>query len=162
MIKDVRFNKIQNFIKEGQTVIIGGSRLEKNKYYNTLLNISSSKISYFDKKILVPFGEFLAFRNFLYFLDIISGPEDFSSGVQDRIININKKLNYIPVICYEIIFYWKIINNKNINSDFIVNITNDTWFGKYLGPYQHFYFSKLRASEFNKPIIRVLIMVYLE
>ena len=37
----------------------------------------------------------------------------------------------------------------------IVNITNDTWFGKYLGPYQHFYFSKLRASEFNKPIIRV-------
>ena len=59
------------------------------------------------------------------------------------------------MICYEIIFYWKIINNKNINSDFIVNITNDTWFGKYLGPYQHFYFSKLRASEFNKPIIRV-------
>ena len=155
LIKDVRFNEIQNFIKEGQTVIIGGSRLETNKYYNTLLNISSYKISYFDKKILVPFGEFLPFRNFLNFLDIISGPEDFSSGVQDRIININKKLNYIPVICYEIIFYWKIINNKNINSDFIVNITNDIWFGKYLGPYQHFYFSKLRASEFNKPIIRV-------
>jgi len=55
---------------------------------------------------------------------------------------------------YEI-FYWKILNKLNFNSNFIVNITNDLWFGKYLGPYQHYYLTKLRAAEFNKPIIRV-------
>ena len=43
----------------------------------------------------------------------------------------------------------------NKKSDFIVNITNDFWFGDYLGPYQHFYLTKIRAAEFNKPIIRV-------
>ena len=37
----------------------------------------------------------------------------------------------------------------------MVNITNDIWFGDYLGPYQHFYHAKIRAAEFNKPIIRV-------
>ena len=40
-------------------------------------------------------------------------------------------------------------------SNFIINITNDFWFGKYIGPYQHFYLTKIRAAEFNKPIIRV-------
>ena len=53
------------------------------------------------------------------------------------------------------IFYWKLINKINYDSDFIINITNDIWFGNYIGPYQHFYLTKLRASEFNKPLIRV-------
>ena len=44
---------------------------------------------------------------------------------------------------------------SNNNGSFIVNITNDFWFGDYLGPYQHFYLTKIRAAEFNKPIIRV-------
>ena len=59
------------------------------------------------------------------------------------------------MICYEIVFYWKLLNKSNYKSDFIVNITNDFWFGKYSGPYQHFYLTKIRAAEFNKPIIRV-------
>ena len=47
-------------------------------------------------------------------------------------------------------------NNKfNNKSNFIINITNDFWFGKYIGPYQHLYLTKIRAAEFNKPIIRV-------
>ena len=46
-------------------------------------------------------------------------------------------------------------NKLNNESNFIVNITNDFWFGDYLGPYQHFYLTKIRAAEFNKPIIRV-------
>ena len=47
------------------------------------------------------------------------------------------------------------LNKFNNKSHFIVNITNDFWFGDYLGPYQHFYLTKIRAAEFNKPIIRV-------
>ena len=46
---------------------------------------------------------------------------------------------------------------SNINSDIIVNITNDSWFGDFSGPYQHFYFAKLRAAEFNKTLIRVSV-----
>ena len=47
------------------------------------------------------------------------------------------------------------MNKSNYKSNFIINITNDFWFGKYIGPYQHFYLTKIRAAEFNKPIIRV-------
>ena len=147
--------EIQGLLTENQTIVIGGTRKENNKYFNTILNINSSEVSYFDKKILVPFGEFLPFRNLIGFLNIISGPNDYSIGNQERLITIDKNLNYIPVICYEIIFYWKLINERNFDSDLIINITNDIWFGKYLGPYQHFYLTKLRAAEFNKPVIRV-------
>ncbi len=155
LIKDFNFEEIKNILKKNQTVIIGGTRIQNNNYYNSLLNITSSNVKYFDKEILVPFGEFLPLRSLFTFIEPISGPNDFSQGNSSRLIKIKDNLTYIPIICYEIIFYWKLINNLNTNSDFIVNITNDIWFGKVLGPYQHFYLSKQRAAEYNKPLIRV-------
>ncbi len=146
---------IQKLLKTNQTVIIGATTVRDNNFYNSLININKLDIKYYDKKILVPFGEFLPFRNFLKFFEPISGSNDYSEGAQIRKIQINKNFNYIPVICYEIIFYWKLIHDYNSNIDLIINITNDLWFGKYLGPYQHLYLSKLRASEFNKTLVRV-------
>ncbi len=155
LIEKFKLNRIQNILKDGQNVIIGGTRKEEENYYNSLLNITSTEVKYFDKKILVPFGEFLPLRKLFDFFSPISGPNDYSSGSKNRLISLSENLNYIPVICYEIIFYWKLIDQFNLKSNFIVNITNDVWFGKYLGPYQHFYHTKLRAVELNKPIIRV-------
>ena len=136
-------------------MIIGATRYENNKYYNSLINITNSNVTYFDKKILVPFGEFLPLRDSLSFLETIVGPNNYSKGKNERIINLTNNISFIPVICYEIIFYWKLLNKSNNKSNFIVNITNDFWFGDYLGPYQHFYLTKIRAAEYNKPLIRV-------
>ena len=155
IIENKKIERIQNIVKENQNVIIGATKKNNNRYFNTLLNISSNKIQTFEKKILVPFGEFLPFRQFLNFMENFSGPNDFTSGKKERLIHINKDLNYIPVICYEIIFYSKLININNFNSDFVINITNDIWFGELLGPYQHLYLTKLRAAELNKIIFRV-------
>jgi len=155
IIKDEEIEFIKNLLKKNQILIIGGTRIDKDNYFNTLLHINNKNFFYFDKKILVPFGEFLPFRQSLSFLEPISGLLDFSEGTKKRLMKINNDISYIPVICYEIIFYWKIINNLNYDSDFIVNITNDVWFGNILGPYQHFYLTKLRAAEFNKTIVRV-------
>ncbi len=155
LIRNIKKNEIQNIVKKNQIIIIGATRLENNNYYNSLLNITKSDILYFDKKILVPFGEFLPLRNLLSFMESISGSNDYTIGNKERYIKIDNNISYIPVICYEIIFYWKLINDLNYKSNFIVNLTNDVWFGKFLGPYQHFYLSKLRAAEFNKIIIRV-------
>ncbi len=155
LINDLNFKKIRTILKDEQSVIIGGTRVDNNNYYNSIFNISKKNVTYFDKKILVPFGEFLPFRDYFNFLEKISGPSDYKSGVSNRYIKISTNLNFIPIICYEIIFYWKLISNYNFDSDLIINITNDTWFGKFLGPYQHLYLTKLRAIEFNKPIIRV-------
>ena len=155
LIDDIELKIIKDSLKENQTLIIGATRLEDNKFYNSLFNITSTKVTYFDKKILVPFGEFLPLRDSLSFFDKIVGPNNFSKGSIKRIINLPNNISFIPVICYEIVFYWKLINKHNYNSNFIVNITNDFWFGDLLGPYQHFYLTKIRAAEFNKPIIRV-------
>ena len=146
---------LKDTLKENQVLIIGATRFEKDRYYNSLINITESNVNYFDKKILVPFGEFLPFRDSLTFLENIVGPHNYSSGKQERIINLENNISFIPVICYEIVFYWKLLNKLNYESNFIVNITNDFWFGKYIGPYQHFYLTKIRAAEFNKPIVRV-------
>ncbi len=155
IINDTSIKKIKDILKKNQTVIIGGTKKENNKYYNTLINIESENTQSFDKKILVPFGEFLPFRNYFKFMENISGMNDYSIGTKKRLIHLNKQLSYIPVICYEIIFYSKLVNKINYNSDFIVNITNDIWFGTLRGPYQHFYLTKIRAAELNKIILRV-------
>ena len=146
---------LKEYLKENQVLIIGATRFEKNKYYNSLINITASEVTYFDKIILVPFGEFLPFRESLTFLETIVGPNNYSNGKKERIINLSSNISFIPVICYEIVFYWKLLNKLNYKSNFIINITNDFWFGKYMGPYQHLYLTKIRAAEFNKPIIRV-------
>ena len=142
-------------LKDNQVLIIGATRFENDKYYNSLINITKSKVTYFDKIILVPFGEFLPFRDSLTFLKSIVGPNNYSNGKEERIINLSNNISFIPIICYEIVFYWKLLNKLNHHSNFITNITNDFWFGKYIGPYQHLYLTKIRAAEFNKPIIRV-------
>ena len=146
---------LQDNLQPTTQLIIGSTRKENEKFYNSLYSISNDKIHTFDKQILVPFGEFIPFRNFLKFMERIAGSNDFALGEGQRIVSLNNELNFIPAICYEIIFFWKLINDENNNTDFIVNLTNDSWFGQLSGPYQHFYLARLRAAEFNKPLIRV-------
>jgi len=155
VVNDVKKITFGNYLKPHQKLVIGGTRFENNNYYNSLFYINKNHIYFFDKQILVPFGEFVPFRDYLNFMDLIVGSSDYDKGSIDRFIKINEKFSFIPVICYEIIFFWKLIDNKNFTSDFIINITNDSWFGDFFGPYQHFYLAKMRAAEFNKPIIRV-------
>ena len=155
VLDNLNLKILKDSLKENQVLIIGATRFENNKYYNSLISITKSEVNYFDKKILVPFGEFLPLRDMLNFLERIVGPNNFSNGNEQRLINLPNNISFIPVICYEIVFYWKLLNKLNYNSNFIINITNDFWFGKYIGPYQHFYLTKIRAAEFNKPIIRV-------
>ena len=70
-------------------------------------------------------------------MEFIAGSNDFSEGKKNRHIIINDKLSFIPVICYEIIFYWKLLNMNNHFSDFIVNITSR------LRKYSYFVFASL-------------------
>ena len=145
---------IQEILKKDQSVIIGTTSKDDDKFYNSMLIFDKNNVQRFDKKILVPFGEFIPFRNFFRFMDFIVGSSDYSTGDNKRFLSY-KNINILPVICYEIIYFWQLLSSENINTNIIVNITNDSWFGNFSGPYQHFYFTKLRAAEFNKPLIRV-------
>lgn len=150
-----QLNILKEYLSTEQAIIIGVTKREESKYFNSLAFIEKNSINFFDKKILVPFGEFLPFRDFLQFLNIFVGGIDYEPGQHDRVIKSSNNFQIIPIICYEIIFFNKLLNHKNQKADLLINITNDSWFGELSGPYQHFYLSKMRAVEFNKPLIRV-------
>ena len=154
IMDDNNIRLLQKNIKEEQIVIIGATRKENKQYYNSLFLVDKNKFQIFDKKILVPFGEFIPLRSFFNFMEFIAGTIDFTIGQNKRIFNVSNKLKILPIICYEITYFWKLIDSDNHDSNLIINLTNDSWFGTFSGPYQHFYFAKLRAAEFNKTLIR--------
>ena len=155
LIDKNNLNNLNTFIKDNKKVIIGATTIHDGDYYNSFFLLEKNKIQTFDKQILVPFGEFLPFRKYLNFMEIISGSTDYQKGDAERIITTSDNLKILPIICYEIVFD-KIFNNINKKEiDILVNITNDSWFGTRSGPYQHFYISRLKALVANKSLLRV-------
>ena len=80
---------------------------------------------------------------------ITMGYNSFSPGNERMLINLGNKFNeklILPLICYEIIYPGK-IKEKNQSPDLIVNISEDAWFGKSIGPYQHFTKAVYRSIE---------------
>ena len=115
-------------------------------------------IKSYNKVNLVPFGEFMPFENILGLLGIktvTNGYQSFSSGKDRNPLNIkNNKidLSLLPLICYEIIYSGKL--SKVSDYDYIINISEDGWFGNSIGPKQHFSHSIFRSIESGKYIIR--------
>ena len=155
LINDKNFLHLKKYTNDKVKVIIGATTFKNDHYYNSLLLLEKDNIQYFDKIILVPFGEFLPFRKYLTFMETISGFVDFKKGSEDRILVTKDNINILPIICYEIIFdkIFHNINKKKI--DILINITNDSWFGNKIGPYQHFYLTRIKSLIANKPLIRV-------
>jgi len=112
-------------------------------------------IQSYNKRKLVPFGEFLPFEsvlNNLGFKKITEGHGSFLRGQENNNLIIDN-LNILPLICYEIIFS-ELIKNSDANTNLIVNISEDGWFGKSIGPDQHFAKSIYRAIENNTFLLR--------
>ncbi|MDC3145595.1 apolipoprotein N-acyltransferase, partial [Candidatus Pelagibacter sp.] len=131
----------------------------KTDYYNSIAVIDnqSNVIDYYDKRKLVPFGEFLPLENVLSLIGLKSltnSYQPYTKGKnKNRILNIKDiNLKLLPTICYEIIYAGAL--NNNLDYDFIINISEDGWFGNSIGPYQHYAHSKFRSIEQGKTLIR--------
>ncbi len=145
-----------NFSKKHK-IILGMNIDEKQKIYNSLLVVNNdlNVLQKYHKNKLVPFGEFLPFENILSnwgFKKITQGYQSFSADNRRDLIRLNN-YSFIPLICYEIIYSGQ-INNSKKNYDFILNISEDGWFGNSIGPYQHYSHSIFRSIEEGKPVIR--------
>ena len=145
-------------------IIIMGINTKKiinnsSKIYNSMVILDNklNLISEYNKINLVPFGEFLPFEKFFKKLGlkkISYGYESFSAGNDRQLISLDdKNFNFIPLICYEIIYSGK-VNLKSDKTNFIINISEDGWFGDSIGPHQHFSHTIFRAIEEGKNIIR--------
>ena len=158
--KDLFFDNFGN----NDLIVMGLNSIEnkngKNLYFNSLavFNNKLNLVHHYNKVNLVPFGEFIPFENILSFLGfktITNQYQSFSNGNTRKPLNIkNDKidLNILPLIGYEIIYSGRLSKNKNF--DYIINISEDGWFGNSIGPKQHFAHSIFRSIESGKYIIR--------
>ena len=133
---------------------------EKINYFNSLsiYDHDLKILDFYNKINLVPFGEFLPFENILkkFGLSVITNNyQSFSKGQDRKIIEIKRddfSLKILPLICYEIIYSGKIFQNQGF--DLMVNISEDGWFGRSIGPKQHFAHSIFRSVESGKYLLR--------
>ena len=156
---DVRM-VIKSVVPPHGFLISGAMRSEgegdKLKLWNSLvvINDKGSMVDSYDKVHLVPFGEYIPLRSLLPINKITAGSIDFSTGSGVQTLSAHGKIRpFSPLICYEAIFPGAVVN-KASPPLWIVNVTNDAWFGNSSGPYQHLTMVRLRAVEQGLPLVR--------
>jgi apolipoprotein N-acyltransferase len=156
--------QIVQLLHGGAVLITGAVRLAEPVatpdvgVYNSIYVIGSdgSLDSFYDKTHLVPFGEYLPFQRFLESLGLQQLTKQrggFLAGDRRRLIAVPGAPLALPLICYEIIFPGAVVP-KGPRPGWIVNVTNDGWFGVSSGPYQHFQQARVRAIEEGLPLVR--------
>ena len=124
--------------------------------WNSLLVINEQGhiVDWYDKAHLVPFGEFMPLRNLLDLGSVAGGTTDFSRGEGLRTLHLPGLPPVGPLICYEVIFPGAVVDPRD-RPQWLLNITNDGWYGVSSGPYQHLVAARLRAVEEGLPVVRV-------
>jgi len=158
--------QIAGLLPEGTVLITGGIRppdgiapnAAVNRAYNSIYIIDQdgSILSVYDKVHLVPFGEYLPFQDFmerLGFMQLTKVAGGFIPGNRRRMLTAPRAPTFVPLICYEIIFPNAAVPGGE-RPGWMLNLTNDGWFGISSGPHQHFQQARLRAIEEGLPLVR--------
>ncbi|MEQ8826463.1 MAG: apolipoprotein N-acyltransferase, partial [Parvibaculum sp.] len=145
----------------GGLVITGAPRVEvrdgRELPHNSALAIDPAAriVAVYDKTHLVPFGEYLPLRGLLQFLGLeklARGRGDFIPGPKDQRFDPPGLPPASVLICYEAIF--PALSNRGARPEWLLNLTNDGWFGELTGPDQHFTMARFRAVEQGLPLVR--------
>lgn len=162
---DVENNLTRDFImaRFGNVVLLTGAARQidqpEPELNNSLyaLGPGGEYLGRYDKHHLVPFGEYLPERRLLGFLGLgplVGGTSNFDRGDGPATMRVDGLPPFSPLICYEVIFPDEVIVRDD-RPDWLLNITNDAWFGISPGPYQHFQMARARAIEEGLPLVRV-------
>ena len=157
--------EIADLLPKGTVLITGSVRAPDlppganiTRAYNSIYVIDhdGSVVSVYDKLHLVPFGEYLPFQDWmerLGFEQLTRQQGGFIPGSVRRALEVPNAPNALPLICYEAIFPGIGVSHDD-RPGWIVNLTNDGWFGISTGPYQHLQQARLRAVEQGLPLVR--------
>ena len=152
---------IAALLPDNVTLITGAVRRDQNDRNRALnsvhvINGDGEIVATYDKARLVPFGEFLPLQNMLERIGLeqltrLRG--GFGAGPGPESMGVEGAPAFAPLICYEIIFSGGAIDRTD-RPGWILNVTNDAWFGDSTGPRQHFHQARLRAVEEGLPVVR--------
>ncbi len=157
---------IADLLPPGATLLTGAARAERvigsdepPMVFNSIYAIDDGgeiRAAY-DKVHLVPFGEYLPFGSLLRAIglrQVVALPGGFSPGQTLRTLSLPGTPPFAPLICYEIIFPGAVIAPGGERPQWLLNVTNDAWYGLTPGPYQHFEQARVRAVEEGLPLVR--------
>ncbi len=148
----------------GGHVITGALRRTRSAgrtvaYWNSLhaLELGGSVVASYDKHHLVPFGEYMPLRSIVNLRALTFGAADTSSGPGPRTLRVPGVPPFSPLICYEAVFPGEVVADHETAGErpqWLLNLTNDAWFGRTAGPYHHFQAARLRTIEEGMPLVR--------
>ncbi|WP_417880706.1 apolipoprotein N-acyltransferase [Vibrio sp.] len=152
--------------KANNSALITGilSQDDMGRFYNNVLTLGQNGLGPYDydtakrysKHHLLPFGEFVPFGDLLRpiapFFNLPMSSFQRGDFIQPNLIADGRHL--VVALCYEIIFSEQVRQNVTPNTDFILTLSNDAWFGHSIGPLQHMEIARMRALELGKPLIR--------
>ncbi|WP_293677797.1 apolipoprotein N-acyltransferase [uncultured Phenylobacterium sp.] len=157
--------RFRNLVAPGQVLLMGANRFERaadgrERYYNTLVAFRRDAgalrvIGVYDKHRLVPFGEFMPLGELARVLGIrslVHMEDDFSPGPRPRPLSAPGLPPVQPLICYEALFPG--LADGRVWPAWILNVSNDAWFGATSGPWQHLNIASYRAIEQGLPMVR--------
>ena len=158
--------QIAELLPQGTVLITGGARPDDTtagtqivRGYNSIYAIDhdGSIIAVYDKVHLVPFGEYLPYQDLLEsygLMQLTKVQGGFIPGERRRLLGVPRAPHALPLICYEIIFPGQAVPRDGERPGWLLNLTNDGWFGNSTGPYQHFQQARVRAIEEGLPLVR--------
>ncbi len=156
--------QIAAILPVGGALITGAVRRERDasgqsRFFNSVLVLDQKAAiaGRADKVHLVPFGEYLPLASLLEKWGIrqfVNAPGGFNAGPQRLMLNAPNLPLFVPLVCYEVIFSGEVLAKGADRPAFLLNVTNDGWFGLTPGPAQHFALARLRTIEEGLPLVR--------
>lgn len=149
-------------LPDGAVLVTGSNRVDETAeppaVYNSVYAVDDSGriVGLYDKLRLVPFGEYLPLAEWLEPLGlrhVVAMPSGFAAGRRAELMRVGAAPPFRPLICYEIIFSGGVVDAGE-RPAFLLNVTNDAWFGDSAGPRQHLHLARLRAVEEGLPVLR--------